>query len=169
MRLDCGEIQIADAMELLGAQRRRIYRLLGRLRQEGAADLVPRKGGRPSNRRFSDALRAEVGALVRENYADFGPTLARKYLAERHGIGLSCETLRQIMMEAGLWKGRAVRHPRPYQPRYRRDCRAELVKVDGSKHCWFEGRRQQCTLLVFIDFDVLPVFSSKLDESFPAL
>ncbi len=110
-----------------------------------------RKRGRPSNRRYSDAFRPEVVALVREHYADFGPTLAREYLAERHGLGLSCETLRQIMMEAGLWKDRAARRPRPYQPRYRRDCRGELVQVDGSKHWWFEDRGPQCTLLVFID------------------
>src|SRR5436305_1257192 len=77
-RLDCGEIRIADAMELLGLQRRQIYRLLGRLQQEGAAGLVSRKRGRPSNRRYSDAFLAEVVALVRENYADFGPTLARQ-------------------------------------------------------------------------------------------
>ncbi len=151
MRLDRGEIRTADAMELLGLQRRQIYRLLDRLRQEGAAGLVSRKRGRPSNRRYSDAFRAEVVALVRENYADFGLTLARKYLAERHSLGLSCETLRQIMMEAGLWKDRAARRPRPYQPRYRRDCRGELVQVDGSKHWWFEDRGPQCTLLVFID------------------
>ncbi len=43
MGLDRGEIRIADAMELLGLQRRQIYRLLGRLRQEGAAGLVSRK------------------------------------------------------------------------------------------------------------------------------
>ena len=151
MRLNRSEIRIPDAMELLGLQRRQIYRLLDRLRQEGAAGLVSRKRGRPSNRRFSDAFRAEVVALVRENYADFGPTLAREYLAERHGLRLSCETLRQIMMEAGLWKDRAARRCRPHQPRYRRDCRGELVQVDGSKHWWFEDRGPQCTMLVLID------------------
>ncbi|WP_336869348.1 helix-turn-helix domain-containing protein [Sphingomonas sanguinis] len=151
MRLDRGEIRTTDAMELLGLQRRQVYRLLDRLRREGAAGLVSRKRGRQSNRRYSDAFRAEVVALVRENYADFGPTLAREYLAERHGLGLSCETLRQIMMEAGLWKDRAARRPRLYQPRYRRDCRGELVQVDGSKHWWFEDRGPRCTLLVFID------------------
>lgn len=39
---------------------------------------------------------------MRERYADFGPTLAAEYLAERHEISLSHETLRQIMMAAGL-------------------------------------------------------------------
>jgi transposase len=151
MRLDRGEIRVTDAMELLGLARRQVYRLLSRLREDGASGLVSRKRGRPSNRRYSDAFRAEVATLVREHYADFGPTLAREYLAERHGIGLSRETLRRIMLEAGLWQDRAAKRPRPYQPRYRRDCRGELIQVDGSKHWWFEGRGPQCTLLVFID------------------
>ncbi|MGK6324655.1 ISNCY family transposase [Sphingomonas sp. DT-51] len=151
MRLDRGEIRVADAMELLGLARRQVYRLLDRLRQDGAGGLVSHKRGRPSNRRYSDAFRAEVVTLVREHYADFGPTLAHEYLAERHGIGLSCETLRRIMLEAGLWRDRAAKRPRPYQPRYRRDCRGELIQVDGSEHWWFEGRGPQCTLLVFID------------------
>ena len=73
------------------------------------------------------------------------------FFGQRHGVRLSCETLRQIMIAAGLWKDREARRPRPYQPRYRRDCRGELVQVDGSKHWWFESRGPQCTLLVYID------------------
>lgn len=41
--------------------------------------------------------------------------------------------------------------PAPYQPRYRRDCRGELVQIDGSRHWWLEDRGPQCTLLVFVD------------------
>ncbi len=151
MRLDRGEIRVADAMALLNLERRQIYRLLERLRQDGATGLVSRKRGRPSNRRYGDAFRDQVVGLVREYYSGFGPTLAREYLAERHGIRVSCETLRQMMIAAGLWKDREARRPRPYQPRYRRDCRGELIQVDGSKHWWFEDRGPQCTLLVYID------------------
>jgi Homeodomain-like domain len=151
MRLDRGEIRVADAMALLSLERRQIYRLLERVRQDGAAGLISRKRGRPSNRRYGDAFRDQVVSLVREQYNGFGPTLAREYLAERHGIRVSCETLRQMMMAAGLWKDRAARRPRPHQPRYRRDCRGELIQVDGSKHWWFEDRGPQCTLLVYID------------------
>ena len=57
-------------------------------------------------------------SLVRAHYADFGPTLAREYLAERHDITIGCETLRQLMIAAGLWKDRDARRPRPYQLRY---------------------------------------------------
>ncbi|WP_454887665.1 helix-turn-helix domain-containing protein [Sphingomonas oryzagri] len=118
---------------------------MDRLRAEGAAGLVSRKRGRPGNHCYDDAFREHVVAIIRAHYPDFGPTLAREYLAERHYIHLACETLRQLMIAAGLWKDREARRPRPYQPRYRRDCRGELVQVDGSKHWWFEDRGPQCT------------------------
>ncbi|MCA1444973.1 hypothetical protein I6F07_33470, partial [Ensifer sp. IC4062] len=42
-------------------------------------------------------------AIVRERYADFGPTLAAEKLAEHDGLTVSRETLRKWMAEAGLW------------------------------------------------------------------
>lgn len=165
MRVERGELRIEDAAILLGLKRRQVFRLLERLRSEGAAGLISRKRGRPSNRRHSDAFREEIVAIVREHYHDFGPTLAREYLAERHGIAVACETLRQLMMAAGLWKDRAARRPRAYQPRYRRDCRGELIQVDGSKHWWFEGRGPQCTLLVYIDDATSELMHLKMVES----
>ena len=151
LRVKRRELRVEDAAVLLGLTRRQVSRLLIRLREEGPEGLVSRKRGRPSNRRHSDIFRDQVIAIVREHYSDFGPTLAREYLIERHGITVACETLRQLMITAGLWKDREARRPRPYQPRYRRDCRGELIQIDGSKHWWFEDRGPQCTLLVFID------------------
>jgi transposase InsO family protein len=69
------------------------------------------------------------------------------------------------MMEAGIWADRAARRPRPYQPRYRRDCRGELIQIDGSKHWWFEGRGPQCTLLVYIDDATSELMHLKMVES----
>lgn len=132
------ELRVEGAATLLGLTRRQVSRLLLRLRTEGPEGLVSRRRGCPSNRRHSDAFRERVITLVREHYADFGPTPAAEYLSERHQIKISHETLRKLMIEAGVWKDRDARGPRPYQPRYRRDCRGELVQVDGSKHCWFE-------------------------------
>jgi len=164
-RVQRGELRVEDAATLLGLKRRQIFRLLKRMRLEGASGLVSRKRGRPGNRRYSEAFRGEVIALVREHYSDFGPTLAKEYLAERHGITLACETLRQLMISAGLWKDRDARRPRPYQPRYRRDCRGELIQVDGSKHWWFEDRGPQCTLLVYIDDATSELMHLKMVES----
>ncbi|MBC2653806.1 ISNCY family transposase, partial [Novosphingobium aerophilum] len=165
MRVERGELRVDDAAALLGLKRRQVFRLLDRLRSEGAAGLVSRKRGRPSNRRYSDAMRERIMAIVREHYADFGPTLAREYLIERHGITVACETLRRLMIAGGLWKDRDARRPRPYQPRYRRDCRGELIQVDGSKHWWFEDRGPQCTLLVYIDDATSELMHLKMVES----
>ena len=69
------------------------------------------------------------------------------------------------MIQAGLWKDRDARRLRPYQPRYRRDCRGELIQIDGSKHWWFEDRGPQCTLLVYIDDATSELMQLKLGES----
>ena len=113
MRVERGELRVEDAAVLLGLKRRQVFRLLGRLRTDGAAGVVSRKRGKPSNRRYDEAFRDRVIAIVREHYHDFGPTLAREYLIERHGITVACETLRQMMIQAGLWKDRDARRPRP--------------------------------------------------------
>jgi len=112
---------------------------------------VSKKRGKPSNRRYSREFRNRVINIVRENYTDFGPTLAREKLAERHDIAIGKETLRRWMTEAGLWQTRKERKKRVHQPRYRRECYGELIQIDGSDHHWFEGRAPRCTLLVYID------------------
>ncbi|SOZ34861.1 protein of unknown function [Cupriavidus neocaledonicus] len=40
--------------------------------------------------------------LVRDSYADFGPTLAAEKLREAHGLTVAKETVRRLMMAAGL-------------------------------------------------------------------
>ena len=165
MRVERGELRITDAAALLGLKRRQVYRLLDRLREDGAEGMISRKRGRPGNRRHSDALRDRIIAIVREHYHDFGPTLAREYLIKRHDIRVSCEALRQMMIQAGLWHDREARRPRPYQPRYRRECRGELIQIDGSKHDWFETRGPQCTLLVYIDDATSTLMHLKMVES----
>ena len=74
-------------------------------------------------------------------------------------------TTRKLMIEAGIWWDRVACRPRPYPPRYRRDCRGELIQIDGSKHWWFEDRGPQCTLLVYIDDATSEMMHLKMVES----
>lgn len=113
--------------------------------------LVSRQRGRPSNHQLEPGLADKAIALVRQRYADFGPTLAREKLLECHGLAIGKETLRHLMMDAGIWSTRRQRAPPIHQPRVRRACLGELVQIDGSDHAWFEDRAPSCTLLVFID------------------
>jgi hypothetical protein len=149
--LSSGRLTVSAAAELMGLERRQVQRLSKAYEVQGAAALVSKKRGQPSNRQMPESLKSQLLAIIREHYTDFGPTLAAEKLCEVHGIKIGRETLRGWMREAGLWADRQKRRGRVYQPRYRRECVGELIQVDGSEHWWFEDRGPQCTLLVFID------------------
>ncbi len=146
-----GHLRPGVAAEQLEITDRQFRRLLERYRQEGPSGLVSRKRGRPSNNRLSSDREAAALGLIREHYADFGPTLACEKLRERHGLTLSKETIRRLMATAGLWVPRKQRPPKIYQPRNRRACYGELIQIDGCDHRWFEDRAPACTLLVYVD------------------
>ncbi|WP_224100851.1 helix-turn-helix domain-containing protein, partial [Paraburkholderia caribensis] len=139
------------AAERLGLTVRQVERLVTRYRERGPSGVASGRRGRPGNRKLDAGLAVRALTIVRERYADFGPTLAREKLEECHGIRLAKETVRRLMTEGGLWVPRKQRPPKLYQPRARRACLGELVQIDGSDHRWFEDRAPACTLLVYVD------------------
>src|SRR5437764_7729038 len=139
------------AAALLGLSERQVRRLYRAFRRDGAKALASRHRGRPSNRQLAPATPEQALTLVRERYADFGPTFAHQKLTEQHGLAFSVETLRGWMTAVGLWVPRAQRLRRSQPPRPRRACLGELVQIDGSEHAWFEDRGPVCTLLVYVD------------------
>ncbi len=149
--LDQKRLTSEAAAQLLGLERRQVFRLLKAYRSQGATGLISKRRGCPSNRRKPVELRDKALAIIRERYGDFGPTLAAEKLREVHGIALGRETLRLWLIAAGIWADRKQRRKRVHQPRHRRECVGELVQIDGCEHWWFEDRGPQCTLLVFID------------------
>ena len=72
------------AAELLRLSERQVRRLYDAFVTTGAASLASRRRGRPSGRRLPAATRDQAVALVRERYADFGPTFAHQKLTEEH-------------------------------------------------------------------------------------
>ncbi|MBK8172531.1 MAG: helix-turn-helix domain-containing protein [Sandaracinaceae bacterium] len=126
---------------------RQVRRLQRAYAVQGAAALASKRRGRPSNRKLAADVRARVLALVKERYADFGPTLACEKLREQHDVVVSVETLRTWMSSEGLWRTRMQRRKPAQSPRRRRSCLGELVQIDGSDHEWFEGRAPRCTPL----------------------
>jgi hypothetical protein len=88
--------------------------------------------------------------LYREQYADYGPTLAAECLAKEDGLVVSVTTLRRWLSQAGLWERRRKRQLHRRR-RPRRERLGDLVQMDGSHHDWFEGRRGWAVLMVMID------------------
>src|SRR3981189_3903919 len=122
LRVQSGRLRVSDACALIGLERRQVFRLLRGLKQDGARSLLSKRRSRPSNHRLPAEVRTLALSIVRERYADFGPTLAAEKLAEHHGCLVSRETLRGWMITDGLWQDRRHRLPPPHQTRRRRDC-----------------------------------------------
>ncbi|PMS16259.1 integrase, partial [Paraburkholderia rhynchosiae] len=146
-----GKLKPWRAAERLRLTTRQVRRLVDRLCEHGPAGLVSRRRAKPSNNRLDPVKADQALSIIRDRYADFGPTLACEKLYESHGIRLAKETVRRLMTDAGLWVPRRQRPPRIYQPRARRACLGELIQIDGSDHRWFEERSPACSLLVYVD------------------
>ena len=139
------------AIRELGLSKRQIIRLVKAFKTGGEQALISRKRGKKGNRAYTSEEKSEIKKIVEKRYSDFGPTFAAQKLEQLDAIKINKETLRQWMIEWGLWKNKPKRIERHQQSRDRRSSFGELVQIDGSHHDWFEGRREACCLLVFID------------------
>jgi hypothetical protein len=146
-----GHLTQVGAAEQLGVTDRWVRKLLVRMKQEGDGGIVHRLRGQESNRRLAESLRSRVVKLVKAKYGDFGPTLACEYLAKNDGVEVSKETLRQMLIAAGLRRGKRRRVEEVHVWRARRSCRGEMVQWDTSGHDWLEGRGPRLYLVAMID------------------
>jgi transposase/citrate lyase gamma subunit len=144
-------IKQKHASRQLGISIRQVQRIMKKYKRDGIAALAHQGRGRVGNRALEQDKKDAIITLVKKHYPDFGPTFASENLAERDGIVVSKETLRQIMIEEDLWKAKQRKEVVIHTFRERRPCVGELVQLDGSPHAWFEDRAEKCTLIAFID------------------
>ena len=78
---ELSRLAVDAAAALLGVTRRQVFRMRKALLAQGPAALASRLRGKPGNRRAPDDIRRQVLSILRERYADFGPTLAAEKLA----------------------------------------------------------------------------------------
>lgn len=141
-----------EAAEEMGVTERQVRRLLYALKKRGDKAVIHGLRGMRSNRRIDRGKQQEaVRVLSGEVYRGFGPTLAAEYLADKHGIEASRETVRKWMLEAKLWRARRQRVEKVHQWRPRRSRWGELVQWDTSDHDWLEGRGERIYLIAMID------------------
>jgi transposase len=141
----------AEAARQMRVSERHVRRLWRAYRAEGAAGLVSKRRGKKSNHQLSQAVKQEALDQIHRHYSDFGPTLAHEKLTEKHGLQISVESVRQLMIAEELWEPKKARKAPVHPMRERRACFGELVQTDGSDYAWFEERGPRCTLLVMID------------------
>ena len=150
-QMDVGKLNLKQAGQAMQVCMKQARRIRKRYLTQGPSGLISCRRGRVSNRRKPDSIRQAVVNLLKTTYAGFGPTLAAEKLKELNALVLSEETIRQWMMQEGLWSLKRRKECRVYQSRQRRSCFGELIQGDGSPYDWFEGRGPKCTLLQFVD------------------
>lgn len=125
-RLAATRLEISD---------RHCRRLLERYREHGPLSLVNRRRGQPGNRQLIPGLAERALRIIRERYADFGPTLACEKLAEVHGLYLAKEMVRKLMIQVDLWLPLNLLPLRVHLPLPQCACIGELMQIDGCEHC----------------------------------
>src|SRR3990170_1196018 len=123
------ELKQNRAAKLLGLSVRQVRRLMKRYKKEGAVGIIHQLRGIPSNRRIEETLLDQVVSIVKNTYHDFGPTLAHEKLVEHHGVTFSRETVRKVMILAGLWHPKRQKTIVLHPLRERRNHEGELVQV----------------------------------------
>ena len=141
-----------QAAEELGVSVRHVKRLVYALKKRGDKAAIHGLRGQPSNQRIAKSSEEEaIQILSADLYKGFGPTLAAEYLAEKHDIEVSKETVRQWMIGAKLWRAKEQKVKAVHVWRPRRSRLGELVQWDTSEHDWLEGRGEKLYLIAMID------------------
>lgn len=141
-----------EAAEELGVSIRHVKRLLTALKKRGDKAVIHGLRGMQSNRRIDESIEKQaVKILSGPLYKGFGPTLAAEYLAKKHQIEASKETVRQWMIGGKLWLAKPEKVKRIHAWRERRHRFGELVQWDTSTHDWLEGRGETVYLIAMID------------------
>jgi transposase len=147
-----GLITRGQAAEELGLNIRQVKRLVKALKKRGDKVVVHGLRGKPSNQRIAQTVEAEaIRILSGDLYQGFGPTLASEYLADKHDIEVSKETVRQWMIRTKLWRAKERKVKAVHVWRPRRSRFGELVQWDTSEHDWLEGRGEKLYLIAMID------------------
>ena len=148
------EIWIKEASKRINRCVKQTRRIRDRYLKEWSKWLIHKARGKASNNTWNTAQYTPALAIIKENYYDYGPTLASEKLAEKHHIIIPVSTLRLAMINVWIWKGKKRKaETKHFTARERRESYGEMVQYDGSYHLWFEWRdntKYQC-LLVAVD------------------
>lgn len=141
------QIKGIQAAVLLGYHPVHISRMKKKVITAGIQGILRPK--QPSNRKIADSLKEQVKNLYRQTYYDFNIRHFNDKLREVHEIDLSYETIRQILVSAGIHspkKKKVVHRRRRRMPRA-----GLLIQMDSSEHNWLPFIKEKWSLTATID------------------
>lgn len=163
MRAMAKQITWWQAAEILGVSVRTMRRMRQNWEEVGYDGLFDRRKQAPSPKRVPVSELEQVLELYQREYHDFSVRHFHEKLAEDHQIHYSYTWVKNALQAAGLVKKRSVRGPHRKR-RPRRPVPGMLLHIDGSRHRWFQDRRQP-DLIVILDDATSRVYYAQLVEA----
>ncbi|MEK7597624.1 MAG: ISNCY family transposase [Patescibacteria group bacterium] len=163
-----GLINGTTAATRLNLSIRHVKRLKAIFVENGHDGLIHGSRGKTGVRKININLENNIVKIINDKYHDFGPLMSSEKLHEFHGISLSSETIRAIMIRNHIWKSKKKKRSKYFSWRERRSSYGELQQFDGSYHNWFEGRNPllpEVCLLASIDDATGRITHAKFDHN----
>jgi transposase len=133
------KISNSEAATLLDISRRQVIRIKNRVRRVDLKGIVHGNSGRRPKLAISNETKETILSLYQNSYYGFNVTHFGEFLKEMHGIEVSRETLRKLLLISGL-RTKSKSQPRHRSRRARMPRSGLLVQMDSSEHPWMGGR-----------------------------
>ena len=130
------KLSLKDAAEVLALSYRQAIRLKQDCREHGLEGILRRNPAYPPNKKITDKTVSKILKLREDIYYDFNIMHFMEKLDEIHGIHLSYESVRKVLITNEKYKPkkRKVVH----RQRRRMPKAGMLVQMDSSYHQWLE-------------------------------
>ena len=144
-------LPLKEAATIMGVSYRQAKRIRKRWREYGLEGLCHRNRGQPVGHALAEEMTAIILALHEDVYSKCNDTHFTELLAEREGIVVSREKVRQILRSAGRGPKRKRRAKKHRSRRPRKTRSGIMMQWDGSPHHWFGPDNPPCCLMSAID------------------
>jgi transposase len=124
-----------QAASLLGLSKRQIIRLKNKVREVDLSGIVHGNRGKPPKTTIGKETKETILNLYLNTYNGFNVTHFGEFLEEVHGIQVSRETIRKLLLISGL-RTKSKSPPRHRTRRARMTKSGLLVQMDSSEHKW---------------------------------
>ena len=124
-----------QAATLLGLSTRQIIRLKSKVRGADLRGIVHGNRGKPPKTAIGKETKETILNLYLNTYNGFNVSHFGEFLKEAHGIDVSRETLRNLLLNSGL-RCKAKSAPKHRSRRTRMPKSGLLIQMDSSEHQW---------------------------------
>jgi transposase len=143
-------LKVKEAAQALKRSERQIYRIKTRVIKEGAKGVIHKTKGKKGSHWLTDKLKDKIKWFYQTKYKGFNLTHMTEFLNDEERIKTSRESVRQILLEAGLyskWK----KHPKHRSWREPSAKEGYMLQFDTSDHDWLEQRGPRLYLIGGVD------------------